>query len=188
MNDPRQAKAGHGSAPLPHPVRRVALTVALLSNLLVAPPAMAEERRNWFDDPFTQATNGMPACPVPEGPLLTEAEMRREGHHRIERGTTCWLAKQCEQPNAYAHDARINAAVVQQLAGDDRWRNTSLWVITQRRFVFLQGCVRSAAQKKALIDAVRSFPDVEYVGDELLVGTRGKPPYRSAAAGDAGRR
>jgi hypothetical protein len=152
---------------------------------LVALPLAAEERRNWFGDPFAQATHGLAGCPVPEGPLLTEAEMRRQAHQRIERGTTCWLARKCDEPNAYAQDAQINMAVVQRLAADPRWRNTSLWVITQRRFVFLQGCVRSEAEKRTVIDAARRVPGVDYVGDELLVGTGGKPPYPAVGSSAA---
>ena len=166
--------------------RRRGGAVACLAVLLLALPqparsAGSEERRNWFGDPFTQATFGMPDCPLPAGPLLTEDEMRREAHQRIERGTTCWLAKKCAEPNAYANDAPINAAVVRALAAEARWRDTRLWVITQRRFVFVQGCVRSDAVRRTLLDTVRRVPGVEYVGDELLIGTRGKPPYPVAA-------
>lgn len=163
---------------MPHSLR-VQCIVALLAALACA-PAAAQERRNWFGDPFAQATSGLPGCPVPEGPLTTEDEMRREGHARIERGTTCWLQKKCEEPNAYKRDPQINAAVVAAIAGDARFAGTSLWVTTQRKFVFLQGCVRTRAQIGQLVELVRRVPRVEYVGDELLVGTRGKPPYRVA--------
>jgi hypothetical protein len=147
---------------------------------IVAIAAGAQERRNRFDDPFQQATRGLPRCPLPEGPLLTEDEMRRQAHARIERGTSCWLAKQCDEPNAYRGDTRINAAVAAAVAADPRFRDSSVWVVTQRRFVFLQGCVRSSAQKAALIDSVRGMTDVDYVVDELMVGASGKPPYRGA--------
>lgn len=146
----------------------------------------ADERRNGFDDPFAQVTNGLFGCPAPAGPLFTSAEMCRGAHRRIERGATRWLAKQGEEPNAYARDGRINAEVVRCLAADPRWRDTRLWVITQRRFVLLQGCVRSATQKRALLDSVHRMPGVEYLGDPLLIGTGGKPPYRSAAAAGSG--
>jgi hypothetical protein len=152
--------------------------VALLAALACA-PAAAQQRRNWFGDPFAQATSGLPGCPVPEGPLTTEDEMRREGHARIERGTTCWLQNKCDEPNAYKRDPQINAAVVAAIAGDARFAGTSLWVTTQRKYVFLQGCVRSRAQIGQLVELARRVPRVEYVGDELLVGTRGKPPYRT---------
>jgi hypothetical protein len=144
-------------------------------------PAAAEERRNWFSDPFEQATNGFAGCPVPLGPLLTEEEHRREAHYRIERGTTCWLAKKCDEPNAYKRDSEINAAAVAAIRADPGLRDTSVWVITQRKFVFLQGCLRDRAQLGRILAAVKADPRAEYVGDELLVGIRGKPPYRTVS-------
>jgi hypothetical protein len=143
--------------------------------------AQAPERRNWFNDPFEQATHGLAACPVPEGPLQTEAEQRRDAHYRIERGTTCWLANKCEEPNAYRHDHEINAAAVAALRAEPRLRNTSLWTITQRKFVLVQGCVQNPAQVRLLVDTVKAVARVEHVVDELLVGRRGKPPYAVAS-------
>lgn len=145
--------------------------------LAVSAAAPAQERRNWFNDPFERATAGLPGCPVPQGPLLTEAEQKREAHYRIERGTTCWLAKKCDEPNAYKRDPEINAAAAAAIRADPTLRDTSVWVITQRKFVFVQGCVRARAQIKRIAAAVRADPRVEYVGDEVLIGTRGKPPY-----------
>jgi hypothetical protein len=149
--------------------------------LMAAAAAQEPTRRNWFDDPFDQATFGLPSCPQPTGPLLTEAEMRREAHQRIERGTTCWLAKQCAEPNAYAGDARINEAAVRALAAEPRLQATQLWVITQRRFVFVQGCVGSAQQRRVAVDTLKRLPDADYVSDEMMIGTGGKPPYAVAA-------
>jgi hypothetical protein len=144
--------------------------------------AQADVRRNWFGDPFAQATHGLPACPRAAGPLLTEAEMRREAHQRVERGTTCWLAGNCPEPNAYAGDARINDAATRVLASEGRLRDTRLWVITQRRFVFVQGCVGNPQQKRLVLVILRRVPGVEYVSDEMLVGTTGRPPYAVAGA------
>jgi len=31
-----------------------------------------------------------------------------QAHRRAEKGTTCWLAHECERPNAYAYDPDIN--------------------------------------------------------------------------------
>lgn len=148
--------------------------------------AGAEERRNWFDDPFEQATSGMRGCPAPDGPLLTESEQRREAHARIERGTSCWLAGKCDAPNAYRSDLAINAAAAARLRAEPRLHDTSLWTITQRRFVFVQGCVRSRAQIGLIFAAVKADPRVDHVGDELLIGTQGKPPYTSSAAAASG--
>jgi hypothetical protein len=156
---------------------------AVLSAGLAPGAAAAQERRNWFNDPFAQATRGFAQCPVPEGPLLTQDEMRREAHQRAERGTRCWMEKKCDAPNAYAHDAEINAAVVAALAAEPRWRKTSVWVTTQRMFVTLQGCVRNTAQREALMRRVRAVPRVEYVVDELLIGkpaAHARAPYRVA--------
>lgn len=156
---------------------------ALLAVLLTcAAAAPAQERRNWFNDPFEQATHGVPGCPAPEGPLLTEAEQKREAHYRIERGTTCWLAKKCDEPNAYRRDPEINAAAAAAIRADPGLRDSSVWVITQRKFVFVQGCVHDRAQIERIAAAVKADPRVEYVVDELLVGTRGKPPYRTVGA------
>jgi BON domain len=166
----------------PAPAAAAALRALPLLLMLATSPAMGEERRNWFNDPFAQATRGLAACPVPEGPLLTEDEMRRQSHQRVERGTSCWLAKKCDEPNAYGDDARLNATVVAALSSDRRLQDTSLWVITQRRFVLVQGCIQNAAQKQVVVDAVRRLPGVEHVVDELLIGTRGGPPYRVSAA------
>jgi hypothetical protein len=143
-----------------------------------AASAAGEERRNWFDDPFAQATRGLARCPVPDGPLMTEPEMRANSHTRSERGTRCWLEKKCDTPNAYKYDKPINENVATRLAGDPRFKDSSVWVSTLRGFVLLQGCVRSNAQKQQIIGAVAALPRVERVIDELQVGTSGKPPYR----------
>lgn len=157
---------------------RFALLIVL--TLLFAAPAAADGRRNWFDDPFAQATRGLPRCPVPDGPLLTEAEMRAESHARAERGTRCWLDKKCDSPNAYKYDKPINQNAATRLAGDPRFKDSSVWVRTLRGFVFLQGCARSDKQKQQMLGAVGALPRVERVVDELQVGTGGKPPYRRA--------
>jgi hypothetical protein len=46
--------------------------------------------------------------------------------------------------------------------------------------VFLKGCVRTKEHDQA-VGAVGALPCVERVIDELMVGTRGKPPYPGAA-------
>lgn len=150
----------------------------LLFPLVIA----AEERRNWFDDPFGAATRGLPACPAPRGPLLTEAEKLKESHARAERGTSCWLRKMCERPNAYLYDRGIHDAVIKAIGADRRFAGTSVWVTTQRRFVFLHGCVRDRAQVKALVQVAAGVKDVERVLDELQVGTGAETPYTRADA------
>jgi hypothetical protein len=56
-------------------------------------------------------------------------------------------------------------------------RQASVWVMVQRRWVYLQGCVPNAALGKRLERAARALPDVEAVVPDLMTGTRGKPPY-----------
>ncbi len=107
----------------------------------------AGERRNWFDDPFIQVTAALPACPLPDPPLLTEEQMRREAHYRAERGTSCFQAGRCRLPNAYLYDREIAPRVVKAITVDGRFADTSVWIEGQRRWVWLKGCVARAEQK-----------------------------------------
>ena len=65
--------------------------------------AHAEPRRNYYGDPFVQATSALPGCPVPEGPLITHAEMQAQAHGRVDRGTTCFRSGRCR----LARDPRL---------------------------------------------------------------------------------
>jgi BON domain len=168
----------------PRPAK--ALCAAACATVLVAlatPTEAAEptDRRNWFDDPFVQVTAGLPACPVPEGPLLAQAQMQREAHDRAERGTSCYMAGRCRLPNAYLYDKEIAPRVVKSILADGRFADTSVWIEGKRRWVWLKGCVTHAQQKQALEERVRGIDDVEAVINELQVGTRATPPYRTAA-------
>jgi len=150
----------------------------LLAILLVA-TASAEERRNFFGDPFVAVTTGFPGCPIPEGPLMTESEMRAEAHSRTERGTRCYLSGACRLPNSYRYDRDIVERVRTHILYDGRFAATSVWVLGQRRWVTLEGCVRTKAQSAALVRLVREVEDVEAVFDQLTVGNHGKPRYRT---------
>jgi osmotically-inducible protein OsmY len=55
------------------------------------------------------------------------------------------------------------------VAGDKRFTDTSVWVTTSRRWVTLQGCVRSGAQRENLVRFVARQPRVERVFDELSI-------------------
>ena len=132
----------------------------------------ADEPRTYQLDPFAQATAGYAGCPVVSPPVLTEQEMRASAHSRAERGTSCCLAGTCECGGAYKRDPEVNARVVDAIKGDTRFRNTSVWVTTTRKFVTLQGCVHSAAQKRALERFVKALPDVQIVWNETKVGVK----------------
>ena len=143
--------------------------------------AQAPERRNWFDDPFVQATHGIAACPVPDAPLLTTAEMQHEAHWRAERGTSCYASGRCRLPNAYLYDQEIVPRVVKAIAAAGGYDDTSVWIEGQRRWVWLKGCVATAAQAAELERMVRLVDDVEAVIPQLTIGTPppdGPVPYR----------
>jgi BON domain len=134
-------------------------------------------RTNVFDDPFIPVTNGLPACPVPEGPLLTEAEAKAEAHGRSQRGVSCYLSGRCRLSNAYLYDKEIVPRVDKAIHADGRFADTSIWVLGQRRWVFLKGCVSSNAESTALERLVKNIDDVEVVINELSVGTAARPRY-----------
>lgn len=136
------------------------------------------ERTNFFDDPFFQVSSGLADCPVPLGPLYTAAEVREQMHSRLERGTSCWLAGRCKDSNAYRYDKAIAPEVRKALIAVPGLRRSSVWVTIQRRWVYLHGCVPTREMAKRLESAAHAVPDVETVVPDLMVGTRGKPPYQ----------
>jgi len=96
--------------------------------------------------------------------------MRVQAHERAERGTSCCLAGTCECGGAYKRDPEINDRVIAAIHADKRFRDTSVWVTTMRKFVTLQGCVRSRPQGKALEQLVKRQSDVAIVWNETTVG------------------
>jgi hypothetical protein len=131
------------------PLMRLRILVALTGVLGVV-TTTAQEPRTYQLDPFAQATDGFASCPTVKPPALTEQEMRAQAHGRVERGTSCCLAGTCECGGAYKHDPEINDRIVAAIRGDKRFRDTSVWVTTTRKFITLQGCVRGRSQSKAL--------------------------------------
>jgi osmotically-inducible protein OsmY len=71
------------------------------------------------------------------------------------------------------------------MSGRSRLPNSYLYdkeiVPRQRRWVFLKGCVTNESQSAELERLAREVDDVEIVFNELMVGIRGKPKYRTAA-------
>ena len=136
-----------------------------------------DERTNAFDDPFLRVTRALSPCPVPEGPLYTAAEAKAQVHGRAERGTSCFYSGRCRLPNAYRYDREIIPRVATFIQRDDRFQDTSVWILGQRRWVYLKGCVATEAQSDQLEREVRLIDDVEAVINELMVGTSGAPRY-----------
>jgi hypothetical protein len=128
-------------------------------------------RTNAFNDPFVQVTSALPACPVPEGPLYTDAEVRELAHVRSQHGGSCHRVGRCRLPNSYLYDAEIIPRVQLYLREDGRFGNTSVWVLGERRLVTLMGCVQSAEQAQAMEKAVELVDDVMGVINLLQVGT-----------------
>ena len=139
----------------------VALLGVVSSAALVAQPGEPLQI-NPFHDPFVQATSGRP-CPTPLGPAYTETARRAESHSRIERGTSCWLAGKCAEPNAYRYDAGIARAAVTALRAERTLGASAIWVTAQRRLVYLEGCVADAAQAAKAESLVKALPDVDRV-------------------------
>ena len=139
-------------------------------------------RTNAFNDPFVQVTSALPGCPVPEGPLYTEAEVRDLAHVRSQHGGSCHRVGRCRLPNSYLYDAEIIPRVQRYLQLDGRFDDTSVWVLGERRLVTLKGCVRSQEQADAMEKAVWLVDDVMGVVNLLQVGnSRDSARYPLAA-------
>ena len=126
--------------------------------------------RNPFHDPMLQVTRGLPGCPEPEEPLYTEKEYRDLAHERSQRGVSCWLAGRCRLPNGYLYDKEIIPRVEIAINERDRYAQTSVWALGQRRRVWLRGCVQTQEQSTEIEAIVRHIDDVEDVQNELMVG------------------
>ncbi len=131
-----------------------------------------EEKANFFNDPFLQVTSAIAGCPVPEGPMITAAEMRAQSHYRAERGLRCFQSGHCRLPNSYMYDREIVPRIKKAIDADGRFIDSSIWVEGQRRWVWLKGCVRRKADAEALEKLVRSLDDVEAVINQLTVRER----------------
>jgi hypothetical protein len=158
--------------------------LALAALLAAAAPALGEEVvRNWFKDPFFQVRNGIPNCPTPLGPYVTEAQRLHETHYRSERGLRCYLEKKCSKPSSYMYDADIAAAVRARFEASTALRDATLWVTAQRRFVWVEGCVASKNGQKRIEALLEDVPDVERLIVFVWSGRSGTPPYRTLKPG-----
>ena len=152
--------------------------IALLTLALIASaPARGEDKVQL--DPFARATHGYAACPEQAPPLLTAEAARVESHVRVERGLRCAMEGKCEAGGAYKRDPEVNERIRALIAADVRFADTSIWVTTTRKWVTLEGCVRSSAQRKALVALIAKQPDVERVFDELSTGLPKKTPHNA---------
>ena len=154
-----------------------ALRKLLLGLLLLAGNARAgEPLQNWFDDPFFQISRAIPHCPLPAGPFTGNADRRVQAHHRTEKGTTCWLAGECEKPNAFMYDHEIAEALRGALRG--RFADTTLWVTVQGRVVYFEGCTKRASVVAELEAVAREVPHVQRAIAIVRASARERAPYR----------
>jgi len=160
-----------------HPMRRLALFAAAAAAVAAVPVSLAAD--DYQLDPFEQATAGFSTCPAVAPPILTIEQMRSQAHQRVERGTSCCLAGTCECGGSYKHDPEINLRVAAAIRNDSRFRDASIWVTTTRKFVTLQGCVRTPAQKRALERLVARERDVALVWNETTVGPVRHAPVKA---------
>ncbi|OXC75952.1 hypothetical protein BSU04_24860 [Caballeronia sordidicola] len=150
-------------------------------------PALADDlRSNHGNDPFFQISKAIPECPIPLGPLETEQEWVSEAHYRIERGNSCWVEGRCRLSNSYRYDAEIAEAVQRRLSMINiamHWREqSSLWLLLQRRFIYVQGCVSPAFNKDEFLSELAKTADVDKVIDNTITDPKTKPlPYPPSA-------
>jgi len=138
--------------------------------------------KNRGNDPFFRISNALTGCPVPLGPMISEQQWLGESHYRVERGNSCWVEGRCRLSNSYNYDAEIAVAVQRRLtsiAATTHWKDqTALWLVLQRRFIYLQGCVSPDFDKKTFLFELAKTADVEQVVDQTMVGvTDTKIPY-----------
>lgn len=150
---------------------------AVLLGLAVATSAAAQERKNYFEDPFLPVTSALPGCPVPRPPGMTEAELRDAAHVRAQAGVSCYTSGRCRLANSYLYDKEISPRMVQYIHRDGRFEDTSLWIQVERRYVYLKGCVRTQEQAEQLEKSAALVDDVMGVINELSVGTAAPPRY-----------
>jgi hypothetical protein len=149
--------------------------------------ALAEDERiNRGHDPFFQISHALAGCPVPLGPLETGQEWLDESHYRIERGNSCWVEGRCRLSNAYLYDPEIAEAVQRRLTTINyatHWREqTTLWLILQRRFIYVQGCVAPGFDKASFLTELGKTADVERVIDDTTHNPHApRLPYRTLA-------
>jgi hypothetical protein len=162
--------------------------IVLILMALISGTALADDSfSNRGNDPFFQISSGIAQCPIPLGPLETEQEWLGESHHRIERGNSCWIEGRCRLFNGYLYDAEIADTVQRRLRFIDtrisHWRDdSSLWLVLQRRLVFVQGCVSPDFDKAKFLFELSQTADVDKVIDDTTTDPHAPSlPYRTQA-------
>ncbi len=165
-------------------VKIIPVTLALL---LPLGPACAEDIANYGNDPFLQVSSRIAGCPEPAGPRVSEAEWRREAHHRIEQGNHCWTEGRCRLANAFQYDKEIAESLQRRLRTlatiMPAWQDSTLWITVRGRWLTVQGCVRPGFAVAPFLHALREVADVEKVVDQTTASPARGVPYVSYAPG-----
>jgi hypothetical protein len=165
---------------------RVTLVTTVLCTLVAVATACHAQAdpplQNWFNDPFFQISTDLPACPLPAGPFVDEAGKRAQTHRRAEKGTTCWLAKECDRPNAYAYDQDIAAALQAAVRERNPFPGSSLWVTVQGRVLYIEGCAHDDATIAQVEAFARDLPHVQQAIAIVRTDPRAPPPYKTRTA------
>jgi hypothetical protein len=164
--------------------RKLSIALALVT---ASGAASAETLLNYGNDPFMHVSSRIAACPEPAGPRISEAEWRRDAHHRIEHGNHCWIEGRCRLPNAFLYDKEIAESLKRRLdtlsAALPAWRESSLWITVRGRWLTVQGCTGATFPKAQFLDGMREVPDVERVIDQTTpTPSRGVPYERYTPA------
>ena len=143
--------------------------------------AHTQTLQNFGHDPFLRISNAIAECPEPVGPRISEAQWKRDAHHRIEAGNHCYMEGRCRLANAYQYDQDI-AEALQRRLGDLRrtlpaWQNSSLWIMVRGRWLTVQGCVAPGFETAAFLAALRQVPNVERVVDQTTAHPKSDLPY-----------
>jgi hypothetical protein len=149
-----------------------------LAMVASAPCGAQDGLQNWFNDPFFQISAAIPDCPLPAGPFTDENDKRIQAHRRAEKGTTCWLAKECDRPNAYVYDHDIAEGLKAALRERGLFADTTVWVTVQGRVVYLEGCAVSESVVPALEAFARSVQHVQQAIAIIRTDPAARPPYR----------
>ena len=170
-----------GTAANPRRIKQLqAVSLAFVVHALAwnACAADAPPLRNWFNDPFFQVSAFVDNCPMPAGPFVTESDRRVQAHRRAEKGTTCWLAKECERPNAYAYDQEIASTFQAVVRERNPFPNTTLWVTVQGRVVYIEGCAKQASAVAKVEAFTRALPHVQQAIAIVRTDPSAPPPYK----------
>ena len=153
---------------------------ALVLAAVVAPcrAQAGDEMKNWFDDPFFQISSALADCPLPAGPFTTEGDRSIQAHRRAEKGTSCWLASECDRPSAYAHDRDIASAFQAAVRRRHPVPKSTLWVTVQARVVYVEGCTSDPASAARIEAFARALPDVHQAIAIVRTRPGARPPYR----------